>query len=76
MSLNTDRRYSLPLYSIAEAARYLDVSNSTFQTWGPWLRAPPQRQTLNLRCADRHLARPAGRQGRACIGFAEGYVLT
>lgn len=33
MAMATDERFSVPLYSAAEVARYLDVPASTFRTW-------------------------------------------
>jgi uncharacterized protein (DUF433 family) len=73
--LGADRRYSVPLYSIAEAARYLDVSSSTFQTWvRGYQRRPKGRRPVSGDAIVTALE-PQGGKVIPFIGFAEGYVL-
>ncbi len=73
--LITDRRYSLPLYSIAEAARYLDVSDSTFRTWvRGYERHPSGKRSVSGAPIVTSLD-PQGGKAVPFIGFAEGYVL-
>lgn len=39
-----DIRFTVPLYTLAEAARFLDVPTSTFTTWARgYVRRPPGR---------------------------------
>jgi len=41
-----DRRFETPLYTAAEAARFLDVPVSTFATWAKgYVRRPPSLAT-------------------------------
>jgi uncharacterized protein (DUF433 family) len=73
--LSTDRRYSLPLYSIAEAARYLDVSDSTFRTWvRGYERHPSGKRSVSGAPIVTSL-NPQDGKVVPFIGFAEGYVL-
>lgn len=72
-----DSRFTLPLYSLAEAAHYLGVPTSTFSTWARgYERRPPGRRVV--RGASIVTAFPAPRSGDACvpfIGLTEGLVL-
>jgi uncharacterized protein (DUF433 family) len=72
-----DSRFTLPLYSLAEAAHYLGVSTSTFSTWARgYERHPAGRRAV--RGAPIVTAFPAPRPGDACvpfIGLTEGLVL-
>lgn len=73
--MSPDRRYSVPLYSIAEAARYLDVSESTFRTWvRGYERRPHGRRPVSGAAIVTSLE-PKGGKVIPFIGFAEGYVL-
>ena len=71
-----DSRFTLPLYSLAEAAHYLGVPTSTFSTWARgYVRRPPGRQVV--RGAPIVTAFDAA-PGDACVpfvGLAEGLVL-
>jgi uncharacterized protein (DUF433 family) len=72
-----DSRFTLPLYSLAEAAHHLGVPTSTFSTWARgYERRPPGRRVV--RGASIVTAFPAARSGDACvpfIGLTEGLVL-
>lgn len=72
------RRFDAPLYTVGEAARYLDVSESTLRTWTHgYLRRVEGRSDVTgepvLTALPRH-----GRNGPVIpfIGLAEGLVLT
>lgn len=74
--LATDTRFSVPLYTVAQAARYVRVPRSTFQSWakGYEVNAEPGRRV----CGDPVItALPAGpgRPAIPFIGLAEGMVL-
>ena len=44
MSTETNGRFDIPLYTVAEAARFLGVPTSTFATWAKgYVRRPPRR---------------------------------
>jgi uncharacterized protein (DUF433 family) len=75
MQRKEDRRYSLPLYSVAEAARYLDVPVSTFRTW---VRGYGRRPGGGSGVSGSWIVTSTTSQGGAVIpfvGFAEGFVL-
>lgn len=74
----TDRdRFEVPLYSVSEAAYYLDVPTSTFSTWAHgYVRRPAGRPAVEG--APVLTAVKSGQDGVAIIpfiGLAEGLVL-
>jgi uncharacterized protein (DUF433 family) len=76
MGTRDDRRYSLPLYSVAEAARYLDVPASTFRAW---VHGYERTAAGRGRVVGDPIVTSLPPQGGAAIpfvGFVEGFVLT
>jgi uncharacterized protein (DUF433 family) len=72
---SADQRYTEPLYSVADAARYLVVPASTFRTWvRGYERRPQGRATVTGEPIVTSVA-PRGGATIPFIGFAEGYVL-
>ncbi|MCE0534589.1 helix-turn-helix domain-containing protein [Kineosporia rhizophila] len=73
----SDERFSLPLYTVAEASRYLGVSNSTFRSWAQSHRRPAETgEQQNVPAAVTRI--PVEGRGSASvpfIGLAEGLVL-
>jgi uncharacterized protein (DUF433 family) len=73
---NRDMRFEAPLYTLAEAARFLGVPTSTFATWAKgYVRRPPGRPAVH---GDRILTSvDAARNFPSVpfIGLAEGMVL-
>ena len=71
-----ESRFTLPLYSLAEAARYLGVSTSTFSTWARgYERRPPGRRVVR---GEQIVTAFPSRPGDACVpfvGLTEGLVL-
>lgn len=71
----TDERFSVPLYSAAEVARYLDVPVSTFRTWvHGYERRPEGRQPVVGDPIVTTLARDAG-ASVPFVGLAEAHAL-
>jgi uncharacterized protein (DUF433 family) len=71
-----DRRYSVPLYSAAEAARYLGVPPSTFRAWVYGYGRVDHERT---RAASGPIVTSLSPENGATIpfvGFAEAFVLT
>ncbi len=71
-----DLRFKEPLYTIAEAARTLDVPAATFQTWARgYVRRPSGRPAV----IGQPIVTALPSSGRAAsvpfVGLAEGYVL-
>lgn len=71
-----DVRFATPLYTLAEAARILDVPAATFQTWARgYIRRPAGRPPVVGRPIVTAFA-PTGRQASVpFVGLAEGFVL-
>lgn len=75
-STGPDKRFEVPLYTLAEAARALDVHRSTFATWAKgYVRRPHGRNAVtgapivtSFAVGPRELAVPF-------VGLAEGMVL-
>lgn len=75
MPMATDERFSVPLYSAAEVARYLDVPVSTFRTWvHGYERRPEGRQPVVGEPIVTTLARDAG-ASVPFVGLAEAHAL-
>ena len=77
LTLIDDPRFKVPLYTIGQAARIVDVPNSTFATWAKgYLRRPPDRPDVTgqpvLTCLT-----PVTRTSPSIpfVGLAEGLVL-
>ncbi|MGH3972598.1 MAG: hypothetical protein ACRDS9_04645 [Pseudonocardiaceae bacterium] len=71
-----DERFVVPLYSVAEAARHLDVPVSTFRTWARGYRNLPKGRPPVV---GDPIVTSVPIDSGACIpfiGLAEGYVLT
>jgi excisionase family DNA binding protein len=72
-------RFSAPLYTVAEAARYLDVPDSTIRSWvHGYRRARDGGREVRGRPVLTSLAADRGARGAAIpfVGLAEGLVLT
>jgi uncharacterized protein (DUF433 family) len=74
---STVDRFELPLYTVAEAARYLGVPTSTFASWAHgYVRRGDGRRPVSGRPVVTALAtRPRGEASVPFIGLAEGLVL-
>lgn len=71
-----DARFDTPLYTLAEAARALDVPAATFQTWARgYVRLPHGRPEVTGGPILTNLRTPAGSATVPFIGLAEGMVL-
>ena len=70
-----ERRYSVPLYSTAEAARYLDVPPSTLRAW---VRGYPRADGQTGSAGEPVVTALPPRNGAVIpfVGFAEAFVLT
>jgi len=70
-------RFTTPLYTVAEAARYLDVPDATFRSWTHGYRRRPDRSEVSGAPILTTVPRISG-QGPVIpfIGLAEGLVLT
>jgi uncharacterized protein (DUF433 family)/transposase-like protein len=71
-----DRRYSVPLYSAAEAARYLDVPPSTFRVWVHGYRPAGGEGTRTAGSPIVTSLPPKNGAIIPFVGFAEAFVLT
>lgn len=73
----TPDRFSQPLYSVAEAARYLDVPTSTFAGWAKGYRRPGSGRADVIGAPVLTLLRQTGRRAPTIpfVGLAEGLVL-
>ncbi|HTZ43852.1 MAG TPA: hypothetical protein VMB79_08300 [Jatrophihabitans sp.] len=69
-------KFDVPLYSIAEAARYLGMNDGTFRSWARGYTAHIGTRTVTGRPIITDLGRP-GKRGPAIpfVGLAEGYAL-
>ncbi len=71
-----DVRFDVPLYTLAEAARALDVPPSTFATWARgYVRRPPGRKAVKGASIVTAFDVPAGEPAVPFVGLAEGMVL-
>lgn len=71
-----DMRFTAPLYTLAEAARFLGVPTSTFATWAKgYVRRPPGRPPVHGDRIVTSVDAPRNFPGIPFIGLAEGMVL-
>ena len=70
-------RFTDPLYSLAEASRYLGLSSSTFRSWARGYEMRANGHTVTGRPVITAFGAP-GRRGASIpfVGLAEGYALT
>ncbi len=75
--LATTDRFHTPLYTVAEAARYLGVPESTFHTWAMgYNRKPPGRPAVHGAPLVTVIeGQPRGYASLPFVGLAEGLVL-
>ncbi len=71
-------RFRTPLYTVREAARYLDVPERTFATWAHGYRHQSTRRRMVVGLPVLTTLPKTGRRGPVIpfIGLAEGLVLT
>lgn len=76
VSTKDDKRFTIPTYTLAEAARFLGVPRSTFSTWAKgYVRRPPHRPVVT---GEPILTSVEVEPGFPCVpfvGLAEGMVL-
>ncbi|MGH3616230.1 MAG: hypothetical protein ACRDRK_27280 [Pseudonocardia sp.] len=71
----TDERFDVPLYSVTEAARHLDVPVSTFRTWvHGYVRLPEGKRPVTGKPIVTTLPRDAG-VSVPFVGLAEAHAL-
>lgn len=70
-------KFATPLYSVAEASRYLGVSDSTFRAWarGYTRRSPGRKDVHGDPVVTSVAGRPKGSASVPFVGLAEGMVL-
>jgi uncharacterized protein (DUF433 family) len=71
----TDIRFDLPLYTLGEAARVLDVPPSTFQAWARGYRRNRPHKMSQAEPIVTTLPAEAGEPSVPFVGLAEGLVL-
>ena len=72
----TDARFDVPIYTLAEGARALDVPQATFQTWARgYVRRPAGKSTVKGRPIITDVGAAPGSPTIPFIGLAEGLVL-
>jgi uncharacterized protein (DUF433 family) len=71
-----DLRFSAPLYTVAEAARFLGVPTSTFSTWAKgYVRRPPGRPVVKAGPIVASTEAQPGFPSIPFVGLAEGMVI-
>jgi uncharacterized protein (DUF433 family) len=76
MTAVDDIRFTTPLYTLAESARFLGVHPSTFGTWAKgYTRTPPGRKAVTGAPIVTAIADRAGAAAVPFIGLAEGLVV-
>jgi uncharacterized protein (DUF433 family) len=71
-----DARFTVPLYTIAEAARFLGVPPSTFATWARgYVRRPPGRPQVSAGPILTSVDAPSGQPSIPFVGLTEGLVI-
>ena len=68
-----DRRFAVPLYSVADAARHISVPRTTFDTWVRGYERHPDRASSHGGLPI--VTAPRGEPRIPFIGLAEGFVL-
>lgn len=75
-SNHDDIRFDVPLYTLAEAARALDVPSSTFATWAKgYIQRPPGHRVVHGEPVITTLDRESGQPSVPFVGLAEGMIL-
>ncbi len=75
-AMSGDSRFSVPLYTVAEAARFLGVPSSTFSTWAKgYVRRPPGRPEVEGAPIVTSIAAERRYPTVPFVGLAEGMVL-
>jgi uncharacterized protein (DUF433 family) len=74
-SVPSDERFSVPLYSATEAARYLDVPVSTLRTWAHGYKRRPEGRRPVVGRAIVTTLRPDAGASVPFIGLAEAHAL-
>ena len=77
MTSETDRRFDVPLYSVADAARHIGVPRTTFDTWvhGYVRHSADGTASHSGQAIVTALPAPRGEPRVPFIGLAEGFVL-
>jgi uncharacterized protein (DUF433 family) len=76
VTTHQDSRFTTPLYTVAEAARFLGVPSSTFSTWAKgYLRRPPGRPEVRGQPILTSFDAPRNFPTIPFAGLAEGMVL-
>jgi len=76
MKTDKDTRFSVPLYTVAEAAQFLGVPSSTLSTWSRgYVRRPAGRAEVQGEAIVTSVDAPRGFPAIPFIGLAEGMVL-
>jgi uncharacterized protein (DUF433 family) len=76
MKETDDTRFSVPLYTVAEAAQFLGVPSSTFSTWAyGYVRRPAGRAVVRGESIVTSVQAERGFAAIPFIGLAEGMVL-
>ena len=71
-----DSRFAVPLYTVAEAARFLGVAPSTFGTWAKgYTRHPVGRSTVRSKAIVTAVPGTPGHATVPFVGLAEGMVV-
>lgn len=71
-----DSRFTVPLYTVAEAARFLGVHPSTFGTWAKgYVRHPPSRPVVRGAPVVTSMEAPRNFPTVPFVGLAEGMVI-
>lgn len=75
-AMSEDSRFTVPLYTVAEAARFLGVPSSTFSTWAKgYVRRPPRRPEVEGAPIVTSIAAEPRYPTVPFVGLAEGMVL-
>lgn len=76
MAADRDTRFVVPIYTVAESARFLGVAPSTFGTWASgYVRRPPGRRPVTAGPILTSVKASPGEPTIPFIGLAEGMVL-
>jgi uncharacterized protein (DUF433 family) len=76
MTPTADLRFNVPLYTVAEAARALDVPPTTLATWARgYVRRPRGRREVRGAAVVTSISSPPGEPSIPFVGLTEGLVL-